>query len=117
MYALPPVAQDRSQIEEGQVNELFTKWFGSSWRSTLGGLLLGVPPLILSALGTANIPVGKWPSFAMTLSMGLGGLILGVNAKDRQVHSTVAEVEASAGHDVGPPPLPPAVPIPLVKPK
>jgi hypothetical protein len=92
------------------MNDLLTQWFGSSWRSTIGGILIGIPPLVSSALVTANIPVGKWAGFAMTLSLGLGGLMLGVNAKDKQVHSTVAEVESSVGHDNTPPAVPPIVP-------
>jgi hypothetical protein len=94
------------------LSDLMTKWFGSSWRSTIGGILIGVPPLIAGALSGANIPVGKWVGFAMTISLGLGGLMLGTNAKDKQVHSTVAEVQSSVGHDTTPPATPPSPPKP-----
>jgi hypothetical protein len=93
------------------MGELLTKWFGPSYRTSIGGILAAVPPLIIAAALATNITLGKWVMFALTLSISLGGLMLGINAKDRQVHSTVAEVEASAGHDVGVPPLPPPVPI------
>jgi hypothetical protein len=77
------------------MNDLMTKWFGSSWRSTVGGALLGVPPVIFSAAQAASITFGHWTLFALTLTMGLGGLIVGTNAKDKQVHSTTAEVDAA----------------------
>lgn len=89
------------------MNDLLTKWFGSSYRTTIGGILIGIPPLISGALLSANIPTGKWGNFTLTLCLGLGGLMLGVNAKDRKVHSTVAEVTASSGHDNTPPATPP----------
>ena len=63
--------------------------------ATAGGVLLGVPPLIFSAGQTAGITFGRWEIFALTLAMGLGGMILGINAKDKQVHSTAAQVQAA----------------------
>jgi hypothetical protein len=78
------------------MNDLMTKLFGSSWRSTIGGILLGVPPLVQTAAMTAQISLGKWGAFAIALSMGLGSLVLGFSAKDAKVHSTAAQVDEAS---------------------
>jgi hypothetical protein len=77
------------------MNDFMTKLLGSSWRTTIGGALLGVPPVVFSAAQAAGITFGHWTLFALTLAMGLGGLVLGTNAKDAQVHSTAAQVDAA----------------------
>lgn len=75
------------------MNDLLTKWFGSSWRSTLAGMLLGLPPVIVGASQSAGVTLGHGWLFALAMSSGLGALILGFNAKDKQVHSTAAQVD------------------------
>lgn len=77
------------------MNELMTKILGASWRTALGGGLLGIPPLVFSAAQTAGITFGHWTLFSLTLAMGLGGLIIGTNSKDKQVHSTADQVDAA----------------------
>lgn len=77
------------------MNDLLTKWFGSSWRSTLGGMLLGLPPVIMGAAQSANFALPHLAQFLLAISTGLGALILGFNAKDKQVHSTTAQVDAA----------------------
>jgi|ERR1017187_4269402 hypothetical protein len=76
------------------MNDLFTKWFGSSWRTTIGGAMVGIPPLVFAAAQAASLTFGHWTLFALTLVAGIGALILGGNAKDAQVHSSVDQVEA-----------------------
>ena len=80
----------------GNISAWLTSVLGSSWRTTIGGALVGVPPLAFSAAQAAGIMFGHWTLFALTLAMGLGGLILGVTAKDAQVHSTAAQVDAAS---------------------
>lgn len=75
------------------MNELMTKILGASWRSTLGGMLLGLPPVIVGAASSTGITLGHWANFALAISTGIGALILGFNAKDKQVHSTAAQVD------------------------
>jgi hypothetical protein len=90
------------------MNGLMTKLLGSSWRTTIGGAMVGVPPLVFAAAQAANITFGHWTLFALTLTTGLGALILGGNAKDQQVHSTAAQVQV-ATIDAGPQPDPATV--------
>ena len=68
-------------------------WLGQNWKTTIGGLLMGIPPILTAAFMAASIPVPKWEVFASTLAMGIGGLVLGTNAKDSTTHSTAAEVD------------------------
>ena len=69
------------------------KLFGANWKTTIGGILVGVPPLVNGAALAASITLPKWEIFVATLAMGLGGLILGFNAKDATTHSTATQVQ------------------------
>jgi hypothetical protein len=64
-----------------------------SWKTTLGGILIGIPPLVQTAAMASGVSLGKWGAFAMSLLLGLGGLIVGLSAKDGDVHSTATEVD------------------------
>jgi hypothetical protein len=77
------------------MNTFMTNLLGPSWRTTLGGALVGFPPIVYGAAQGAGISFGHWTLFALAMIAGLGGLILGTNAKDAQVHSTQAQVQAS----------------------
>lgn len=69
--------------------------FGKNWRTTLGGILSGAPGLLMAAFIAAGITPGKWAVFAMTLSTGIGVMVLGSNSKDAQTHSTAEEVDSA----------------------
>lgn len=85
---------------------LLVKFFGTSWRTTIGGAMVGIPPLVFAAAQAASITFGHWTLFVLTLVAGLGALILGSNAKDAQVHSTEAQVSASTATVTGNPQAP-----------
>jgi hypothetical protein len=71
------------------------KILGQNYKTTVGGAMVGIPPIVYSAFLAASITPSKWYTFTATLCMGLGGLILGTNAKDSTTHSTQAEVSNS----------------------
>lgn len=65
----------------------------TNWRTTLGGILLGVPPVILASAMQANFTVtAKWTFILLSIS-GIGGVFLGLSSKDADTHSTALEVE------------------------
>ena len=70
-------------------------WLGTSPKTTIGGIMLGVPPVLNGALIAANITPPKWEIFASTLILGLGGFMLGISAKDATTHSTVEQVQTA----------------------
>ena len=62
-----------------------TKILGKSWRTSLGGILL--------ALGAPMATAGEdWVAGIGTVCMILGGLLVGVNARDNKVTSEKAGV-------------------------
>jgi hypothetical protein len=77
------------------MNEFMTKLFGQSWRTTVGGALSSAQPLIMGAVLAAGYSTPKPLILALSLSSGLGLLILGGTAKDSAVHSTSAQIQAS----------------------
>ena len=64
---------------------------GANWMTTVGGLLAGIPPIILAS-GLVLSP--RWMQILSILG-GVGVLLIGVAAKDANTHSTQAEVNAS----------------------
>lgn len=78
------------------MNDLLTKWFGASWRTSVGGFLLGFPPVVASAALGVGYSLPKPVQLILALSTGLGGMLLGMNAKDKQVHSNADEVAAAS---------------------
>ena len=62
-----------------------------NWKTSVGGILLGVPPLITAAGFSLTLPEQHW----MALCQGVGGFLLGLAAKDATTHSTVAQVEVA----------------------
>lgn len=74
-----------------------------NWMTTLGGILAGLPPLILTSFMSAGIPLSpKWTAI-MSVIGGLGALLIGLAAKDATTHSTAAEV-AKATEEAAPTP-------------
>ena len=62
-----------------------------NWLTTLGGLLAGLPILIINS---GFVLTGKWPQI-LSIIGGLGALLIGLAAKDAGTHSTMAQVQAS----------------------
>ncbi len=60
-----------------------------SWKTTLGGILL--------ALGTGSLgaPIPEKYRWISGVLSAIGGALLGMTAKDFNVHSTVKEVEVA----------------------
>lgn len=77
------------------MNDLFTKWFGPSWRTSVGGFLVAFPPVVWAAASQVGVTLPKAVQLVLAVSVGLGGLFVGLNAKDKQVHSTPDQVEAA----------------------
>lgn len=62
-----------------------------NWKTSLGGILAALPPVITAA-GFALTPTEThW----LNLCQGLGVLLLGLAAKDATTHSTAAEINQS----------------------
>ena len=65
------------------------KVFVVNWKTTVGGIMTAVPPVITAA-GFVFSPNGQhW----LALCSGLGALLLGFSAKDASTHSTAQEVQ------------------------
>ena len=77
------------------ISDWLTKVFGQNYRSTIGGIMLGVPPLITAGATEAGYHLKPFVLMILTIITGLGALVLGINTKDKQVHSTQAEVQAA----------------------
>ena len=77
------------------------KVFGLNWKTTFYGILTGVPPIVMAASSSAGIVLGPHVLLILGLCTGLGALMMGLSAKDNDVHSTPEQV-AAAGID--PPP-------------
>jgi hypothetical protein len=60
----------------------------ANWKTSAGGLLAAVPPVITAAGFTFTPTESHW----LALCQGLGVLLLGMAAKDSTTHSTVAQV-------------------------
>lgn len=79
------------------LNALLVKWFGTSYRSSLFGLLgflAGVPELVSALTAWAHHQPADWRMVMLALALAAVGAGLG-NAKDKQVHSTEAQIAAS----------------------
>ena len=62
--------------------------FLKNWRTSLGGLLIAVPPLITAAGFVLSLQAQHW----LALCQGLGALLVGLAAKDASTHSTQSEI-------------------------
>ena len=62
-----------------------------NWKTSVGGILLGVPPLIAAAGFVLTPAEQHWSA----LCQGVGGFLLGLAAKDATTHSTVAQVQTA----------------------
>jgi len=79
----------------GAIGEWFQKVFGANWKTTLGGILLGVPPLVITSAAGAGVSLGPHAMMVLGILTGIGGLMLGVVAKDKDNHSTADQVQAA----------------------
>lgn len=70
-------------------------WLGPNWKTTIGGVLAGIPPLIISSSAMYNVPLPPWVLMLLSVLSGIGALITGVAAKDSTTHSTTNEVQAA----------------------
>lgn len=62
-----------------------------NWRSTLGGLLAGIPIIVINS-GLMLTP--RWTQI-LSIIGGVGTLLIGLAAKDSTTHSTMQEVQKS----------------------
>jgi len=62
-----------------------------NWKTTVGGFLIALPPLVAAAGFVISVSIQHW----LNLCSAVGGLLLGLAAKDASTHSTVAQVEKS----------------------
>jgi hypothetical protein len=62
-----------------------------NWKTSLGGIMVAVPPLITAAGFILSPAWQHW----LALATGLGALLIGLAAKDATTHSTVAQIEKS----------------------
>ncbi len=67
------------------------QYLTANWRTTLGGLLAAVPPVITAAGFVLSPMKQHW----LALFQGLGVLLLGLAAKDSTTHSTIDQVDKS----------------------
>jgi hypothetical protein len=67
----------------------------SNWLTTIGGLLAGIPIIVINS-GLMLAP--KWTQI-LSIIGGLGTLMIGLSAKDASTHSTMAEIQKSTALD------------------
>lgn len=65
--------------------------FPQSWITTFGGLLAGVPVLIMNS----GLVLSSQSTHILSIIGGLGTLIIGLAAKQYNVHSTQTEINTS----------------------
>ena len=71
------------------------EYFTANWRTTLGGLLAAVPPVITAAGFVLSPTKQHW----LALCQGIGVLLLGLAAKDSNTHSNLEQVRESTIKD------------------
>jgi len=62
-----------------------------TWKPGVGGILVGVPPLITAAGFVLSPAMTHW----LNLCQGLGALLLGLSVKANTTHSTLPEMKAA----------------------
>jgi ABC-type Fe3+ transport system permease subunit len=67
----------------------------TNWKTTLGGILSAVPPVIVAAGFVLTLSEQHW----LALCQGVGALLLGLAAKDASTHSTVRETEIASAKE------------------
>jgi hypothetical protein len=66
-----------------------------NWITTLGGILSGIPAIVLAAAMTSHLTLSPTWTFILAIVSGVGMMLVGFGAKDANTHSTAAEVQAS----------------------
>lgn len=66
-----------------------------NWQTTLGGLLGGIPPIIIAAAMASSFTLTPRWYFILSIIGGLGTLLIGLAAKDSGTHSTMTQVQQS----------------------
>jgi hypothetical protein len=67
----------------------------SNWLTTLGGILGGLPTIILGAAMASNFPLSNKEAFLLSIMGGIGTLLIGFTAKDFNTHSTNVQIAQS----------------------
>jgi hypothetical protein len=80
--------------------------FGTNWKTTLGGILFAVPGIITAAAVGAGVHLSPIAIMVLTIVTSLGGLLIGVTAKDSTTHSTPLQVQAAGATVIGDPKAP-----------
>lgn len=64
-------------------------------KTTIFGLIAGLPPIIIASAAGANFPLPAWALMTLSIVSGVGAILTGAAAKDATTHSTSAEVQAA----------------------
>ena len=57
--------------------------------------MAGIPPIVIAAAAGASFPLPAWALFTLSIVAGVGALVTGLSAKDKDVHSTPEQVQAA----------------------
>lgn len=64
----------------------------TNWKTSVGGLLAAVPPVVVAAGFVLSPSKQHW----LNLCQGIGVLLLGLSAKDSTTHSTITQVNKAS---------------------
>lgn len=67
----------------------------TNWMTTLGGLLAGLPPIVITSFMSAGAPLGPRWTAVLSIVGGVGTLLIGLAAKDANTHSTQDQIQAA----------------------
>ena len=70
-----------------------------NWMTTTGGLLGGIPAIIIGAAAAGHITLSPMWLFIVSIIGGVGTLLIGLSAKDAGTHSTMAQVQVSTAKE------------------
>jgi len=70
----------------------------TNWMTTLGGILAGLPPIVITSFMSAGAPLtARWTAI-LSIVGGVGTLLIGLAAKDANTHSTTEQVNAATAN-------------------
>lgn len=73
------------------------KLLPTNYVTFIGGILAGLPPIILAAAMSSNFTLSSKVTFGLSVVQGIGTLVIGLAAKDWNTHSTQQQInEATA---------------------
>lgn len=89
------------------ISAWLTKVLGPNWKTTLSGILAGFPPIIIASAAGSGVPLPAWALMTLSIMTGVGALLTGVFAKDKNVTGgSVSQNTNSPANGASKPPTP-----------